>query len=117
MGDAAFVGRPHVGMGVTKAGDEAMVIAKHIAALGATPEALHTYSEERLKLGQQVVARAQYLGRYMQAQGSKGNREHEKLKRNVDTVMVETAIDISDLLAQGKAVPEYAHEKAHSVKI
>lgn len=109
MGDAAFVGRPHVGMGVTKAGDEAMVIAKHIAALGATPAALKAYSDERLKLGQQVVARAQYLGRYMQAQGSKGNRDNEKLKRNADTVMAETAIDISDLLAQGKAVPEYAH--------
>jgi len=109
MGDAAFVGRPHVGMGVTKAGDEAMVIAKQIAALGATPEALNAYSEERLKLGQQVVARAQYLGRYMQAQGSKGNRDNEKLKRNADTVMAETAIDISDLLAQGKAVPESAH--------
>ena len=109
MGDAAFVGRPHVGMGVTKAGDEAMVIAKHIAALGATPAALKAYSDERLKLGQQVVARAQYLGRYMQAQGSKGDRDNEKLKRNADTVMAETAIDISDLLAQGKAVPEYAH--------
>ncbi|MBU3619434.1 FAD binding domain-containing protein [Polynucleobacter sp. JS-Fieb-80-E5] len=109
MGDAAFVGRPHVGMGVTKAGDEAIVIAKHIAAHGATPAALSAYSEERLKLGQQVVARAQYLGRYMQAQGSKGNRDNEKLKRNADTVMAETAIDISDLLAQGKAVPESAH--------
>ncbi len=109
MGDAAFVGRPHVGMGVTKAGDEAMAIAKHINALGATPAALNAYSEERLKLGQQVVARAQYLGRYMQAQGSKGNRDNEKLKRNADTVMAETAIDISNLLAQGKAVPESAH--------
>jgi len=109
MGDASFVGRPHVGMGVTKAGDEAMVIAKHIAALGATPAAFKAYSDERLKMGQQVVARAQYLGRYMQAQGSKGNRDNEKLKRNADTVMAETAIDISNLLAQGKAVPESAH--------
>jgi 2-polyprenyl-6-methoxyphenol hydroxylase-like FAD-dependent oxidoreductase len=109
MGDAAFVGRPHVGMGVTKAGDEAMVIAKHIEKLGATPNALQAYSDERLKLGQQVVARAQYLGRYMQAQGSKGTRDQENLKRNAGTVMAETAIDISDLLAQGKAVPESAH--------
>ena len=109
MGDAAFVGRPHVGMGVTKAGDEAMVIAKHIDSLGATPQALRAYREERLKLGQQVVARAQYLGRYMQAQGSKGVPNSENLKRNANTVMAETAIDISDLLAQGKAVPESTH--------
>jgi 2-polyprenyl-6-methoxyphenol hydroxylase-like FAD-dependent oxidoreductase len=109
MGDAAFVGRPHVGMGVTKAGDEAIVIAKHISNLGATPAALQAYGDERLKLGQQVVARAQYLGRYMQAQGSKGARDSDKLKRNASTVMAETAIDISHLLAQGKAVPESAH--------
>jgi len=109
MGDAAFVGRPHVGMGVTKAGDEAMVIAKHIDSLGATPQALKAYRDERLKLGQQVVARAQYLGRYMQAQGCKGVPNSENLKRNANTVMAETAIDISDLLAQGKAVPESTH--------
>ena len=106
MGDAAFVGRPHVGMGVTKAGDEAIVIARHIAKLGATPAALDAYSKERLALGQQVVARAQYLGRYMQAQGSKGARDSNSLRRNADTVMAETAIDISTLLVAGKAVPE-----------
>lgn len=106
MGDAAFVGRPHVGMGVTKAGDEAMVIARHIAVLGATPAALEAYSQERLEFGQQVVARAQYLGRYMQAQGSKGSRDNTSLRRNADTVMAETAIDISTLLVAGKAVPE-----------
>lgn len=106
MGDAAFVGRPHVGMGVTKAGDEAIVIARHIAKLGATPAALEAYGKERLQLGQQVVARAQYLGRYMQAQGSKGTRDSGSLRRNADTVMAETAIDISNLLAEGKAVPE-----------
>ena len=106
MGDAAFVGRPHVGMGVTKAGDEAIVIARHIAQLGATPAALQAYSNERLELGQQVVARAQYLGRYMQAQGNKGTRDGNSLRRNADTVMAETAVDISALLAEGKAVPE-----------
>ena len=109
MGDAAFVARPHVGMGVTKAGDEAIVIAKHISNLGATPEALQAYGDERLKLGQQVIARAQYLGRYMQAQGIKGARDSDKLKRNASTVMAETAIEISALLAAGNAVPESTH--------
>ena len=106
MGDAAFVGRPHVGMGVTKAGDEAIAIAHHITKLGPTSAALEAYSQERLSLGQQVVARAQYLGRYMQAQGGKDTRDGNSLRRNADTVMAETAIDISTLLAEGKAVPE-----------
>jgi 2-polyprenyl-6-methoxyphenol hydroxylase-like FAD-dependent oxidoreductase len=106
MGDAAFVGRPHVGMGVTKAGDEAMAIARNITSLGATPTALEAYSKERLELGQQVVARAQYLGRYMQAQGSKDTGDANSLRRNASTVMAETAVDISALLAGGIAVPE-----------
>jgi 2-polyprenyl-6-methoxyphenol hydroxylase-like FAD-dependent oxidoreductase len=106
LGDAAFVGRPHVGMGVTKAGDEAIAIARHIAKFGPTSAALEAYSQERLSLGQQVVARAQYLGRYMQAQGGKGTGDGSSLRRNADTVMAETAIDISILLAEGKAVPE-----------
>ena len=106
MGDAAFVGRPHVGMGVTKAGDEAIAIAKQIKAYGATPLALEAYSKERLKLGQDVVARAQYLGRYMQSQGKSASKEQEHLKRNADTVMAETAVDISALLVSGKAVPD-----------
>lgn len=109
MGDAAFIARPHVGMGVTKAGDEAMSIANHIAALGATPAALDAYSNERLSMGQQVVARAQYLGRYMQAQSSKLMSDDGGLKRNASTVMAETAIDISALLAAGNAVPEPRH--------
>ena len=106
MGDAAFVGRPHVGMGVTKAGDEAIAISRQIAKLGATPAALEAYSKERLVLGQQVVARAQYLGRYMQSQGKQGTRDGNSLRRNADTVMAETAVDISALLLAGKAVPE-----------
>ncbi len=109
MGDAAFVGRPHVGMGVTKAGDEAMSLTRHIAEFGATPDALNAYGNEHLKLDQQVVARAQYLRRYMQAQGSKGIRDSDDLKKNANTVMAETAIDLSELLAQGKAVPESVH--------
>lgn len=83
-----------------------MSIAKHIALLGATPAALDAYSNERLSMGQQVVARAQYLGRYMQAQNSKLMSDDGGLKRNASTVMAETAIDISALLAAGNAVPE-----------
>lgn len=117
MGDAAFVGRPHVGMGVTKAGDEARVIASCITTFGATPKALLAYETSRLTLGQQVVKRAQYLGCYMQAQGKQGNTADlpvNTVKRNANTVMSETAVDISQLLAEGRAVPP---EFQHSVKI
>ena len=62
MGDAAFVARPHVGMGVAKAGDDAMTLAACIAQQGATPEALRHYDEVRRPAGLAVVQRARQLG-------------------------------------------------------
>jgi 2-polyprenyl-6-methoxyphenol hydroxylase-like FAD-dependent oxidoreductase len=74
MGDASFVARPHVGMGVSKAAEDALSIMKHIEALGATPQALEQYQNERLIPCQRVVARAQYLGKFMTAQGQESSR-------------------------------------------
>lgn len=47
MGDAAFVARPHIGMGVTKAAEDAMAMADSIAAHGATPQALLAFEQLR----------------------------------------------------------------------
>ncbi len=62
MGDAAFVARPHVGMGVAKAGDDAAVLAACIAQHGATPDALRHYDAQRRPAGAAVVQRARALG-------------------------------------------------------
>jgi 2-polyprenyl-6-methoxyphenol hydroxylase-like FAD-dependent oxidoreductase len=62
MGDAAFVARPHVGMGVAKAGDDAMALAACIAAHGATPEALRHYEAQRRPACAAVMQRARALG-------------------------------------------------------
>jgi 2-polyprenyl-6-methoxyphenol hydroxylase-like FAD-dependent oxidoreductase len=67
LGDAAFVARPHVGMGVTKAAEDAMALADCIQAHGATPQALQAYETTRLAPSQAVVQRARALGAYMQA--------------------------------------------------
>ncbi len=66
LGDAAFVARPHVGMGVTKAAQDALALAAAVQKHGATPQALHTYSQERGKAGQAVVQHARALGARMQ---------------------------------------------------
>jgi hypothetical protein len=42
----------------------------------------------------------------MQSQGQKNSLEHDHFRRNANTVMAETAVDISSLLATGKAVPD-----------
>jgi 2-polyprenyl-6-methoxyphenol hydroxylase-like FAD-dependent oxidoreductase len=66
MGDAAFVARPHIGMGVTKAAEDAVALADALKRHGATREALRAYEGARLPAGRQAVARARWLGEYME---------------------------------------------------
>lgn len=53
MGDAAFVARPHVGMGVTKAAQDAMALTDCIATHGATADGLMAYAQ--LQIGRAHV--------------------------------------------------------------
>lgn len=89
MGDAAFVARPHVGMGVTKAAEDAMALTDLIALHGATPQALLSFEQQRLAPAQAVVQRARALGAYMKAQSKEGASSVAR------TMMLETAIDLS----------------------
>lgn len=89
MGDAAFVARPHVGMGVTKAAEDAMALTDCIAQHGATPQALQAFEALRLAPAQAVVERARALGDCMRAQDKAG------VRTAVRTMLLETAIDLS----------------------
>lgn len=93
MGDAAFVARPHVGMGVTKAAQDAMALVDCIALHGAVPQALQAFEELRLEPGLATVERARKLGAYMQAQSDK--MRTSVLDRDPQSVILETAIDLS----------------------
>jgi 2-polyprenyl-6-methoxyphenol hydroxylase-like FAD-dependent oxidoreductase len=104
MGDAAFVARPHVGMGVTKAAEDACALSDCIARHGATPTALRAYEALRLAPGQAVVQRGRRLGAYLQAQGSATGRADAH--RDAEAVLRETAIDVmSPTLAVAPAAP------------
>lgn len=94
MGDAAFVARPHVGMGVTKAAEDAMALTDCIATHGATAQALAAYEQQRLGAGQAAVERARWLGAYMQSHAQPGATA-QTLERDARQVMMETAIDLS----------------------
>ena len=93
MGDAAFVARPHVGMGVTKAAEDAMALCEAIGRLGATPAALALFESTRLPAGRAVVERGRRLGAYMQAQGRATGAA--AVGRDARTVLRETAIDLA----------------------
>ncbi|NDY74957.1 FAD-dependent oxidoreductase, partial [Desulfobacter hydrogenophilus] len=66
LGDAAFVARPHCGMGVTKAASDAMALVKALQARTDVREALADYSRERTQVGAAIVQHARHLGAYMQ---------------------------------------------------
>jgi 2-polyprenyl-6-methoxyphenol hydroxylase-like FAD-dependent oxidoreductase len=69
LGDAAFVARPHVGAGVTKAALDAECLAREIkGANGDLDAALARYDRERRLFGSRIVARARRLGAYIEAQ-------------------------------------------------
>ncbi|MDT8836852.1 FAD binding domain-containing protein [Paraburkholderia fungorum] len=93
LGDAAFVARPHCGMGVTKAASDAMALVKALQARKDVREALADYSRERTQVGAAVVQHARHLGAYMQAQlKNEVDREMAERYRTPDAVMRETAV-------------------------
>ena len=91
LGDAAFVARPHVGTGVTKAALDAQCLADVLlTASGNLDAALTRYDRERRRFGNWLVARGRYLGAYLTAQHkSREQRRGRELYRRPDIVMRE----------------------------
>ena len=92
LGDAAFVARPHCGMGVTKAAGDAMALARALAAEADVAAGLRRYEAARLPYGRAVVDHARHLGAYMQAQRhTAAERAAAERYRTPEAVMRETA--------------------------
>lgn len=68
IGDAAFVARPHVAAGVTKAALDAECLADSLASSGDLAARLAAFEASRLEFGRKLVAHARYLGAYLEAQ-------------------------------------------------
>jgi 2-polyprenyl-6-methoxyphenol hydroxylase-like FAD-dependent oxidoreductase len=68
VGDAACVARPHVGMGVTKAAQDAEALARHLSH-SPVDEALAAYSAERLPLVRVAYDTGQRLGAWSFGEG------------------------------------------------
>ncbi len=93
IGDAAFVARPHVAMGVPKAGGDAVALVEALEhSDGDFAAGLATFEARRLKVGRTMAARGRYLGAYMEAQlGSEEQRLQAERNRTPDKVL-ETAM-------------------------
>jgi 2-polyprenyl-6-methoxyphenol hydroxylase-like FAD-dependent oxidoreductase len=89
LGDAAFVARPHCGMGVTKAAGDAMTLVNVLSTFGDdVPAALETYNSARRRFGAAVVAHGRELGAYLEGRDPRNLKGHH----TPEAVMREIAV-------------------------
>jgi 2-polyprenyl-6-methoxyphenol hydroxylase-like FAD-dependent oxidoreductase len=99
LGDAAFVARPHVGMGVTKAALDALCLYRSIQIHpGELDAALARYERLRGEFGRRCVARARRLGAYIEARARPGRGwSEEQTDQRPERLMREVAAALSDI--------------------
>jgi 2-polyprenyl-6-methoxyphenol hydroxylase-like FAD-dependent oxidoreductase len=92
LGDAAFVARPHVAAGVSKAADDAAALADALAATDDVAAALERFEAARLTIGHRIIERARHLGAYLQAEQTAEERARSKRHSIPEAVLAETAV-------------------------
>ena len=70
IGDAGFVMRPHAAAGTAKAAANAWALADALERHESIPEALEAWEPEQLRIGRELTARTQRLGRASQVDGT-----------------------------------------------
>jgi 2-polyprenyl-6-methoxyphenol hydroxylase-like FAD-dependent oxidoreductase len=92
IGDAAFVARPHVGAGVTKAAEDAAELVRALEESDDVIAALQAFERVRLPIGRRIVARARHLGSYLQAARRTEEERSSSARHGIpQAVMTETA--------------------------
>ena len=94
LGDAAFVARPHVGMGVTKAALDAKSLADALLQHGASNNfdaALTQYNTQQHLFGTRVIARARQVGAHLGAQATKPPETWTPEERHSDPLLMMNA--------------------------
>jgi 2-polyprenyl-6-methoxyphenol hydroxylase-like FAD-dependent oxidoreductase len=93
LGDAAFLARPHVAAGVTKAAEDAMALATALRSGGAVDLALARFESARMGINRQVMQRGRDLGTYLQPHlTSADERRKAERHRTPQAVMAEIAV-------------------------
>ncbi len=92
VGDAAFVARPHVAAGVSKAADDAAVLAEALQADSNVERALRRFEAARLNENNRIIERARHLGAYLQATQTKEERARAGQHSTDGAVIAETAV-------------------------
>ncbi len=91
LGDAAFVARPHVGAGVSKAADDAAALAEALGQHDDIAVALKAFEARRLPENRRIIEWARHLGAYLQATRSEEEEARAGMHSTDDAVIAETA--------------------------
>jgi 2-polyprenyl-6-methoxyphenol hydroxylase-like FAD-dependent oxidoreductase len=93
LGDAAFVARPHVAAGVSKAAEDTAALAGALMQEGDVAAALRRMEAERLPVGHRIIQRARHLGAYLQAtRATDEERALSERHSTAEAVIAETAV-------------------------
>ncbi len=92
VGDAAFVARPHVAAGVSKAADDAAALAGALQHEMDVAAALQGFEAARLPQNRQIIERARHLGAYLQATRTQEEQARAGRHSNDAAVIAETAV-------------------------
>ena len=88
LGDAAFVARPHVGAGTTKAALDAVALAEAVAG-DDLDAGLARYEREQRRFGSGLVALSRQEGAYLSAQlKPRAERSAAELNRDIEDLIV-----------------------------
>jgi 2-polyprenyl-6-methoxyphenol hydroxylase-like FAD-dependent oxidoreductase len=92
LGDAAFVARPHVGAGVSKAADDAAALAEALGRHENVETALKAFEAARLPDNRRIIERARHLGAYLQATRTDAEQARAGRHSTDAAVIEETAL-------------------------
>jgi 2-polyprenyl-6-methoxyphenol hydroxylase-like FAD-dependent oxidoreductase len=98
LGDAAFVARPHIGAGVTKAALDSLCLYNSLKQGKSLGAALSRYDRLRTGYGRACVARGRRLGSYIEAR-SRPQRPWtpEQLDQRPERVLSEVALALDEI--------------------
>ena len=92
VGDAAFVARPHVAAGVSKAADDAAALAEALQKETEVETALKRFEAARLAQNYRIIERARHLGAYLQASRTQEEQARAGKHSTDAAVIAETAV-------------------------
>jgi 2-polyprenyl-6-methoxyphenol hydroxylase-like FAD-dependent oxidoreductase len=92
-GDAAFLARPHVAAGVTKAAEDAMALAEALSSYDDHVAALAAFQRQRMPVNRRIMRRGRELGGYLRTEfATRAERMAAERHHTPEAVMREIAV-------------------------